>query len=139
LRPALLQSIRAYAAQHGLGPVGSHSRLCVPAHSEKKKKGLFGSRGGAGPDPFHESAPLLTSQWPVCARSGPRSGAVRAAARLRQARVSAFESRLIPHTGLEVPVPQPGSPEPVTAFVPLGPDISAAVTQQVPAAMEAAA
>ncbi len=111
LKPALLQAVRAYAGQHSLGNV----------------------------DPFHDTALLLTPAWLVWARSGPKSGTVVAAARLRETRVSAFESKLIPDTGLEVQTPVAGSPEPVVAFIPLGPELADSVVARVKAAVANAA
>jgi len=139
LKPELLTAIRAYAAQHSLGSVEAESTLCAETHSEKKKKGFFASLGGGDPDPFHDTALLLTPAWLVWARSGPKSGTVVSAARLREARVSAFESRLIPDSGLEVQTTPPGGAEPVVAFIPLGPESAAAITQQVQAAVARAA
>jgi len=137
LKPELLTAIRAYAAQHSLGSVAAESTLCAETHSEKKKKGFFASLGG-DPDPFHDTALLLTPAWLVWARSGPKSGPVVSAARLREARVSAFESKLIPDSGLEVQTTPPGSAEPMVAFIPLGPQSAAGITEQVQAAVAAA-
>lgn len=139
LKPELLQPIRAYAAQHGLGDVEAGHRLCVETHSEKKKKGFFASLGGGDPDPFHDTALLLTSDWLIWARSGPQSGTVVASARLRDAQVTAFSSQHIPDTGLEVTSPLPGSPEPVTAFIPLGPELAASIIAFVQTAVASAA
>jgi len=138
LKPDLLRAIRAYAAQHALGSVETESTLCVETHSEKKKKGLFAAWGGGDPDPFHDTALLLTPGWLIWARNGPKSGPVVSAARLRDAQVSAFESKLIPDTGLEVQTPVAGSAEPVVAFIPLGLESAAAITEQVRAAVAAA-
>ena len=138
LKPELLQAIRAYAASHSLGSVESESKLCVETHSEKKKKGLFGALGGGDPDPFHDTALLLTPAWLIWARTGPKSCTVVSAARLREAQVSAFESKLIPDTGLEVQTPVAGSAEPVVAFIPLGAEAAASITEQVKAAVASA-
>jgi hypothetical protein len=138
LKPELLQALRDYAAQHGLGNLEADATLCVETHSEKKKKGLFGRLGGGDPDPFHDTALLLTPAWLVWARRGPKSGVVVSAARLRGATVTAFASKLIPDSGLEVATPVPGQAEPVVAFVPLGPDMAASITEQVRAAAAAA-
>ncbi len=135
LKPELLQAIRAYAAQHTLGNVDAESTLCVETHSEKKKKGFLASLGGGDPDAFHDTALLLTPAWLVWARSGPKSGTVVSAARLRDAQVSAFESKLIPDTGLEVQTPVAAQAEPVVAFIPLGPESAAVITEQVRAAV----
>ena len=139
LKPELLQAIRAYAAQYSLGDVATESTLCAETHSAKKKKGLFGALGSGDPDAFHDTALLLTPAWLIWARSGPKSGTVVSAARLREARVTAFASRLIPDTGLEVQTPVAGAAEPVTAFIPLGPESAAAITEQVQAAAAKAA
>jgi len=139
LKPELLRAIRAYAAQHALGSVETDSTLCVETHSEKKKKGLLAALGGGDPDPFHDTALLLTPTWLIWARSGPKSGTVVSAARLREAQVRAFESKLIPDTGLEVQTAVAGVAEPVVAFIPLGPESAAAVTEQVRAAVARAA
>ena len=111
----------------------------METHSEKKKKGFFGTLGSGDPDAFHDTALLVTPAWLVWARSGPKSGVVVSAARLREATVTAFESQLIPDTGLEVQSPQPGQPEPVVAYIPLGPESAAAITEQVRAAAARAA
>ena len=139
LKPELLQPIRAYAAQHGLGDVEASHRLCVETHSDKKKKGFFASLGGGDPDPYHDTALLLTADWLIWARGGPKSGTVVSAARLRTAQVAAFSSKLIPDTGLEVTSPVLGSPEMVTTFIPLSPEVAATVTQFVQAAVAGAA
>jgi len=139
LKPELLLAIRAYAEQHELDNVEADSRLCVETHSEKKKKGFFASLGGGDPDPFNDTALLLTPAWLIWARSGPKSGAVVSGARLRDAQVSAFESKLIPDTGLEVQSSLAGSPEPVVAFIPLGPESAAEITERVKAAVKSAA
>jgi hypothetical protein len=139
LKPQLLQAIRDYATQHGLGNVEAESTLCAETHSDKKKKGLFGSLGSGDPDAFHDTALLLTPAWLVWARSGAKSGTVVSAARLRDARVSAFESKLIPDTGLEVQTPVVGQAEPVVAFIPLGPESAATITEKVRAAVAKAA
>ncbi len=138
LKPELLQAIRAYAAQHALGSVEAESTLCVETHSEKKKKGLFASLGGGDPDPFHDTALLLTPAWLVWARSGPKSGTVVSSARLRDAQVSAFDSKLIPDTGLDVQTPIAGEAEPVVAFIPLGPESAPTITAHVRAAVATA-
>ncbi len=134
LKPELLQAIRAYAQQHELGDVEAEARLCCETHSEKKKKGFFASLGGGDPDPAHDTALLLTPNWLIWARSGPKTGVVVSSARLRDANVSAYDSRLIPDTGLEVASPQVGSPEPVVAFIPLGPGAAPGLIERVKAA-----
>jgi hypothetical protein len=139
LKPELLRPIRAYAAQHALGDVERDNLLCVETHSEKKKKGFFASLGGGDRDPFHDTALLLTPAWLIWARGGPASGTVVLSARLRDVQVSAFASKLMPDTGLEVTYPSPGSPEPVVAFIPLGPDLAASITERVKAAVANAA
>ncbi len=131
LKPELLQAIRAYAAQHDLGDVVAEARLCYETHSEKKKKGFLASLGGGDPDPAHDTALLLTPAWLVWARSGPKSGTVVSSARLREAQVSAYNSKLIADSGLEVQSPQVGSPEPVVAFIPLGPDMAPSIVERV--------
>ena len=135
LKPELLQALRGYAAQHSLGSVEAESTLCVETHSEKKKKRFFATLGGGDPDPFHDTALLLTPAWIIWARSGPKSGVAVSAARLREAQVTAFESQLVPDSGLEVQSPLAGSAEPVVAFVPLGPESATAITAQVRAAI----
>jgi hypothetical protein len=133
LQPELLSAIRAYAQQHDLGDVEGAALLCCETRSEKKKKGLFGGLGGGDPDPYHTSALIVTPAWIVWARGGPKRGVVVASARLREARLSAFDSKLIPDSGLEVQSPQPGTPEPVSAFVPLAQDVAAGITERVKA------
>lgn len=137
-KPGLLQAIRVYAQQHELGNVEADSRLCLETHSEKKKKGFLASLGGGDPDAFHDTALLLTPAWLIWARGGPKSGTVVSAARLREVQVSAFESKLIPDTGREVQSPQFGSAEPVVAFIPLGPESAASITERVKAAVASA-
>lgn len=139
LKLDLLQAIRAYAQQHDLGSVEADARLCCETHSEKKKKGFLASLGSGDPDPAHDTALLLTPAWLIWARSGPKTGTVVSSARLRDAQVSAYSSKLIPDTGLEVQSPVLGSPDPVTAFIPLGADLAAAITERVKAAANAAA
>ena len=77
---------------------------------------------GGDPDPYHDTALLLTSGWLIWARSGPKSGTMVSAARLQEAEVAAFNSQLIPDSGLEVITHPPGTTEAVTAFVPLAAD-----------------
>jgi hypothetical protein len=135
LKPELLQAIRAYAAQHELGDVETDTALCAETHSEKKKKGFFASLGGGDPDALHDTALLLTPAWLIWARSGPKSGTVVSSARLRDIQVSAFNSQLIPDTGLEVRMSGAGLLEPVDAFIPLGPEAAASITERVKAAV----
>jgi hypothetical protein len=139
LKPELLQAIRAYGVQHELGNVEADCQLCVETHSEKKKKGLFASLGGGDPDAFSDTALLLTPAWLIWARSGPKSGTVVSSARLRDIQVSAFESKLIPDTGLEVQSTVAGSAEPVVAFIPLGPESAPSITERVKTAVATAA
>jgi hypothetical protein len=139
LKPELLQAIRAYAQQHELGSVEAEARLCCETHSEKKKKGFLASLGGGDPDPAHDTALLVTPAWIIWARSGPKTGVVVSAARLRDAQVSAYDSKLIADSGLEVQSPVEGSPEPVTAFIPLSPEAAARFVERVQATARAAA
>jgi hypothetical protein len=135
LKPELLQAICAYAGQHTLGNIEAESTLCVETHSEKKRKGFFASLAGGDPDAFHDTALLLTPAWLIWARSGPKGGTAVSAARLRDAQVSSFDSKLIPDSGLEVQTAVAGEAEPVVAFIPLGPESAAAITEQVMAAV----
>ena len=139
LKPELLQAIRAYAQQHDLGSVEADARLCCETHSEKKKKGFLASLGGGDPDPAHDTALLVTPAWLIWARSGPKTGVVVSSARLREAQVSAYSSKLIPDSGLEVQSLMVGSPEPVVAFIPLSAEAAAGITERVKAAASAAA
>lgn len=52
---------------------------------------------------------------------------------LRDIQVSAFNSQLIPDTGLDVRNAGAGLEQPVDAFIPLGPEAAASITERVSA------
>ena len=86
------------------------------------------------PDPFNDTALLLTPAWLIWACSGPKGGGVVSSTRLRNNQVTAFHSKLIADSGLDVQTALAGSPEPVVAFRPLSPETAPGITERCRAA-----
>ncbi len=119
MRPELVSAIREYAEKHEMGSVEAEIAICCETTSEKKRKGLFASRG-ADPDPVHYTGVLLTPTWLIWARSGAKSGTTVVSARLKEIEIQDFASKLIDDTGLEVFGFVGDTPERGHAFIGLG-------------------
>ena len=123
LRSDIRSSMCKAAAARGIdldAPV-----YCCETVTESSKRGFFAAMRGTDPDPTHYIGVVLTSEWLVWARSGPKSGILVQMAALKDLTVSDYDSRVGDDTGVQLSGMINDAPKRVTVFLGLGSDPAA--------------
>lgn len=149
LRPEMIAAIRARVAEAEMGDVEASLLMCCEVAAEKQKaRGLRLPGSDPDPDRSHHLGIVLTPEWLIWCRSGPKAGVSVSAARLRDIEVRDLQDEFkgsrvsMEDTGVSVFGFVNRSAERVTAFIGLGPDaageaLRAALRQAVAAARQA--
>jgi hypothetical protein len=123
LRPELVQAIREYVHEQGLGGIEGEISMCCETTSERKQPGMLATL--MGEDTIYYTAILFTPQRLIWARSGDKSGTQVFAANFKDVRVKAFDSKLVKDTGLEVFGYMGDPPRRMRGYIGLGPEEAA--------------
>lgn len=101
MNPDLVKAIRAHIEKYELGETESSALMCCETTSTKKKKGLFGGKGGV-----ILTGVMLTPRWLIWAAAINNEQPVVLSARLRDIQVQDYErsrmNKLVQDTGINV-------------------------------------